>query len=326
VYAGTEKGVYVLQGPNWKMIEGSPQAPVYVMKGQQEGAIAAIGEYLYEIDSERCQNISFLPSSETNDISIRRETFLIATNYGLYRVKNGRVKPVRRLNDLLGENPTLYAVACSEDGMLAAAAEAGLFVKKPGESWSAVHPRDENHGGWAPQPVFGVAFDAQKRLWFASRQGVGCYDEEWKLYTGSDGLPYNDFTCLSAGEDGAVWFGTQIGAIRFDGENWGYRQGRRWLPHDQINDLAVMQNGSAWIATPGGVGLIERRPMTLQEKAAFYEEEIEKYIKRTEYGYLSEVILPTPGDKSEIRYSDSDNDGLWTSMYGAGECFAYGAT
>ncbi|MCJ7638688.1 MAG: hypothetical protein MUO70_02185, partial [Euryarchaeota archaeon] len=23
---------------------------------------------------------------------------------------------------------------------------------------------------------------------------------------------------------------------------------------------------------------------------------------------------------------DSDNDGLWTSMYGAGECFAYAAT
>ncbi len=38
------------------------------------------------------------------------------------------------------------------------------------------------------------------------------------------------------------------------------------------------------------------------------------------------VRLPKAGDKSEWTQHDSDNDGLWTAMYGAGECFAYGAT
>src|SRR5262249_52693842 len=33
-----------------------------------------------------------------------------------------------------------------------------------------------------------------------------------------------------------------------------------------------------------------------------------------------------PGDKSQTLQHDSDNDGLWTAMYGAGEAFAYGAT
>ena len=66
--------------------------------------------------------------------------------------------------------------------------------------------------------------------------------------------------------------------------------------------------------------------MTLAEKAAFYEEELERYIRRTPFGYVSEVGLPRPGDKSKIIYHDSDNDGLWTAMYGAGECFAYAAT
>ena len=32
------------------------------------------------------------------------------------------------------------------------------------------------------------------------------------------------------------------------------------------------------------------------------------------------------GDKASANPQDSDNDGLWTSMYGAGECFAYAAT
>jgi hypothetical protein len=66
--------------------------------------------------------------------------------------------------------------------------------------------------------------------------------------------------------------------------------------------------------------------MTLEEKARYYEDEIERYLKRTPYGYLSEVGLGAPGDRSQIQYADSDNDGLWTGMYGAGECFGYAAT
>jgi hypothetical protein len=66
--------------------------------------------------------------------------------------------------------------------------------------------------------------------------------------------------------------------------------------------------------------------MTLAEKAEFYEGEIERYIKRTPFGYVAEAPLKTPGDKTTASPQDSDNDGLWTSMYGAGEAFAYGAT
>ena len=40
-------------------------------------------------------------------------------------------------------------------------------------------------------------------------------------------------------------------------------------------------------------------------------------IKRTPFGYISEVTLPEAGVKERIQYHDSDNDGLWTSMYGA---------
>ncbi|MCX5758308.1 MAG: hypothetical protein NTU83_07345, partial [Candidatus Hydrogenedentes bacterium] len=63
-----------------------------------------------------------------------------------------------------------------------------------------------------------------------------------------------------------------------------------------------------------------------REKAKFYEDEIDKYHRRTEYEYVLEARLKHPGDKSVWKLHDTDNDGLWTSMYGAGECFAYGAT
>jgi hypothetical protein len=90
--------------------------------------------------------------------------------------------------------------------------------------------------------------------------------------------------------------------------------------------MVANEDGSVWVATDSGVGWIGYQTMTLAEKAAFYEDEMEKYIRRTPYGYVSEVSLPKAGDKSKIVLTDSDNDGLWTSMYGTGECFAYGAT
>jgi hypothetical protein len=206
------------------------------------------------------------------------------------------------------------------------AADSGLYVQQSGETWNRVFPADGNRS-WAPVDVRGVTYDSEGRLWFASPQGVGCLDgDDWTLYTGDDGLPYNDFTCIAAGQDGAVWFGTHIGAIRFDGESWEYRQGKRWLPDDDVRAIAVDEDGGAWIATAGGIAHIAKKPMTLAEKAAHYHYELEHYIMRTPFGYTAEASVATPGDPSEVRNHDSDNDGLWTAMYGAGECFAYGAT
>ena len=180
---------------------------------------------------------------------------------------------------------------------------------------------------WSLVDVRGVALDQQGQLWFASPQGVGCRTAAgWTLYTGQEGLPYDDFVTMACGEPGVMWFGTTFGAIRFDGTTWEYRQGLRWLPNDRVNDLAITPQGQAWIATPKGVAKIERTAMTLAEKAAWYEEEIDRYHRRTPYEYVLEVSVKEPGDKSEYKQQDSDNDGLWTSMYGAGECFAYGAT
>jgi hypothetical protein len=59
----------------------------------------------------------------------------------------------------------------------------------------------------------------------------------------------------------------------------------------------------------------------LAAKAEFYEEELARIIKRTPFGYTAEVGLQRAGDRSSARYnSDSDNDWVWTAMYGAVEC------
>ncbi len=216
-------------------------------------------------------------------------------------------------------------VAEDANHQLVVATNKGLFVQNNAH-FDPLVVEDGRGCRWGSSNVRSVAFDSNGQLWFSTPAGVACRTSQgWRFFTGRQGLPCNDFTKMCAGPNGVVWFGTHLGVIRFDGSDWAYRQGRRWLPNDDVRDIAVDAKGNAWFATAGGVGLIERRMTTLAEKASFYEDEMERCIRRTPFGYVSEVDLARRGDKSQIIYSDSDNDGLWTSMYGAGECFAYAA-
>jgi hypothetical protein len=226
----------------------------------------------------------------------------------------------------LPEGVWLRQLALSPSGVLYAATSRGLLTAD-GKNWQPVRIVDEGGRAWAVGDVPGVAFDSRGQLWFATRAGVGCQTRAgWRFYEGKDGLPWNDFTGLAGGVDGEVWFGTRLGVVRFDGTNWHYRQGPRWLPDDQVVQLGIDEAGTAWCATAGGIGCLGRRRMTLAEKAEFYEQEIERHIKRTPFGYVAEAPLRRRADKASADPQDSDNDGLWTAMYGAGECFAYGAT
>ena len=246
---------------------------------------------------------------------------IVATRSGLFRHSGSGIDAVS-----LPPGAIVQQLAASSSGQLVLASSLGLF-QQAGAGWETIRPFDSGGRLWAATNVLGVAFDSFGQLWFASKAGVGCRTVAgWKFYEGRDGLPWNEFTGMAAGPDGIVWFATHLGAIRWEAGRFHYRQGPRWLPNDDVRQVAVTPDGDAWFVTAGGVGRIERRPMTFAEKAAVYEGEIERHIKRTSFGFVAEAALPTPGDKTSATTHDTDNDGLWTAMYGAGECFAVAAT
>lgn len=245
----------------------------------------------------------------------------ISTKNAIFRGVEGGIVPIEWFRDR-----EIRQVALDPNGRLWVASAGGL-AEGDGTRWEFVRIPDGRGREWGVGDVLGVACAQNGNVWVAMRAGIATgRGGTWRFWEGKDGVPYNDFTCVAIGSNHDVWFGTRLGAIRFDGKDFSYRQGPRWLPHDEVLSIVPDGSGSAWFATQGGLGWIERRPMTLAEKAGIYEAEVERYIQRTEYGYTSEVGLARPGDRSEVIPGDSDNDGLWTAMYGAGECFAYAAT
>lgn len=255
-----------------------------------------------------------------NQVLMVGKRILLASDDGVQVVEDGKLSSLG-----LGGHKVV-GISVAKDGRIAAAARDGAFEYVNG-TWKQLVVEDGLGRQWATGDVRAVVYDAKSRLWIAQLAGLACRTNQgWKFYDGRDGLPYNDFTCAAAGEDGRVWFGTRIGLVGFSDGKFFYREGPRFMPGNDIRSMAVASDGTPWLATDGGVAALKNRIMTLAEKAEHYEQQLDRYIKRTPYGYTSEVSLKAPGDYSEIIYSDSDNDGLWTAMYGASQCFAVAVT
>jgi hypothetical protein len=142
-------------------------------------------------------------------------------------------------------------------------------------------------------------------------------------------LPVGDLRALAVASDGAVWLGFSDGLLRYDPQahpldRRQYFAGRRYLPDDEIVNLSPDAAGGIWVRTKTGVSHLELRPMTLAQKAAVFERRILE--RHNRYGMVAGSHLRSPGETSSNQLVSSDNDGLWTAMYGAGECFRYAVT
>lgn len=137
-------------------------------------------------------------------------------------------------------------------------------------------------------------------------------------------LPWTELTAVTE-IDGNIWFGSTCGAfmLRKDGK-FNYYASERWLPSDNVLDIAKGPENSVLILTDKGLGEICFEEITLNEKAMFFEKQVRNRHIRT--GFNATVSSMENGDITTGSMEDSDNDGLWTSMYLAGETFRYAVT
>ena len=349
IFAATDKGVVIYSNKQWITIDelenidiwllASNGTEVAMLGGKNKDDHISNGK-IFIINNGILDQTIIIPTRykipiNNNDLSFHsnimlgtsKDVILFERRYGnIFKQSSKRpFSPNSRAVELNIPSNKIRQMAATGRFSYVATDSALFKLQSLKEGWEQVLPYNKDRS-WALHDARAVTIDAMGRLWFASPQGVGYYDDKWNLFTGEDGLPFNDFTTITAGNSGDIWFGTTKGAIHYDGNTWEYRQGKRWLPDDHIRSIAVTPNGDAWFATPGGISVIQHRPITLAEKAKWYEDEIDRYSRRTPYEFVLEVSMEKPGVKKNWKQYDSDNDGLWTSMYGAGECFAYAAT
>jgi len=121
--------------------------------------------------------------------------------------------------------------------------------------------------------------------------------------------------------DGIEWTAAARGLYRNSKQ---YFAGKRYLPDDEVLGLLPDASRGMWVQTRTGVSHIELREMTLEQKAAAFEERVAR--RHDRYGMVADSHLVKAGDLTTNVLEANDNDGLWTAMCGAAECFRYAVT
>jgi hypothetical protein len=134
-------------------------------------------------------------------------------------------------------------------------------------------------------------------------------------------LPVKSLTCIARDRTGRLWVGSTQGAFSFVAEEpVNYYAGRRWLADNRMIDIFCDTQGDVYLLNAGGLTRLQFEPMTLADKADFYQRHLRQ--NHIRYGLVSDVYLPG-GDYAHVRLHDSDNDGLWSAMYLAAESYRF---
>ena len=137
-------------------------------------------------------------------------------------------------------------------------------------------------------------------------------------------LPCTDIR-LSRKMDGQTWFGTPEGAFaRHNDGRIDYYASKRWLVDDAVVDIAPGPDDTVLVLTTKGLSILHFKEMTLADKAKHFDRIMRQ--RHIRYGFNSALVMSEAGDLSTGMLIDTDNDGLWTAMYLAGELFRYGVT
>jgi len=144
--------------------------------------------------------------------------------------------------------------------------------------------------------------------------------QKFRTFYSLDEMKIPDAKAAKA-SDGVMWTVATRGLHRGGTE---YFAGKRYLPDDEVLGLLPDSSRGMWVRTRSGISHIELRTMTLAQKAAAFEERIR--LRHDRYGMVADSHLAVAGDLSTNVLEANDNDGLWTAMYGAAECFRYTVT
>lgn len=295
LWAITGSGLFRMTGSGWNKAGEQAFVDVCLHLGK---VYAATSDDLFAWEGDHFVNIRPEKGYLSTDTTVMMEDF------SQVLMDPVRIGPIQRIASYSG---TLYLL---RPGGLALI-EGQTFVPDPVD-W-----------GRLPSPVTRDMVALGSRLYIATDRGLGVLrGMAITALRGTDGLPYEDITCL-APEDGTdVWVGTSRGLVRKTSEEYHFFGARHWLPGDYVHDVAAGPN-VVYAATDGGLAIIRYEPYTLRKKAAWFQREMDEWgFKRL--GFIHKLYWA--GDKDGWLREISDNDGGNTASYLAAMSFRFAVT
>ncbi len=286
---------------------------------------ASIGNSLAEIKKGKAKKIADF-SSPVIDISVGLdESMWLITKEELFLIENDEFKKIVDLPEdtvclAAYDNKSKYEetvyIGCADEGLLS--------MKGKRRHWAEITP---DMSGVLSKSINCLAVDALGHLWVGSDEGLNIYDGRNYWFNGNDlySVPDGAFNDMFFAPDGKKYFATNTGIITLSEGKISYFSYGTWLLHPTVTKIAVSDNGSIAAVTPRGISLITSKYMTLEDKANHFDALAVKYYTRNE-GYQVARKLRKYGDMESGWLPNSDNDGLFTGVYCASQCFRYKVT
>jgi hypothetical protein len=310
-HVGTPRGVFFVEGDRLTSA-GGPSTEVKQLRTLGKTLWAVSHKGLWSLSDSGWTQVA---SGAYVDVQLHLDGLVVASEDHLYRLEddgdlvaldgNGSRWPI---HGVATYSETLYVRHTDRLGFL----NDGRYDYEDVQEWGRL-PRSS---------VTRDMLTLGSRLMVATNAGLSVLrGTSWKTIKGTDGLCYEDTTCVARGFDRDYWVGTTRGAIRVVNDTFHFFGHERWIPHDKVNAIACGDN-VAYIATDGGLGMVTYEPYTLQKKAAFYKRMLDEYgMKRL--GFIN--TLQRRPDGTYIRFLD-DNDGGWACHYLDALCYEYAVT
>ena len=286
---------------------------------------AAIGNTLAEIKKDKAKKIAEF-DSPVKDISVALDgSFWLITETHLYLKKENGFESVVDLPESTVcvaalDNKAKYC----ETVYIGSTVEGFMSMKGKRRHWAELIPE--------MTPVLSrsincVSIDSLGHIWVGSDEGLNIYDGKNFWFNGNDfySVPDGSFNDMFFAKDGKKYFATNTGIITLIEGKISYYSYGAWLMHPTVTKITVSDKGTIAAVTPRGISIITTKLMTLEEKAAHYDAMAVKYYTRNE-GYQVSRALRKYGDLDSGWLPNSDNDGLFTGLYCASQCFRYAVT
>ena len=286
---------------------------------------AAVGNSLAEIKNGKVKKLADFDSPVTDiSVALDKSVWLI-TEKDLYLMENdGFVKVVGLPDATVCLAALDNKVKYGETVYIGTAVEGLMSVKGKRRHWAELLPETT---GVLSKKINCIAIDGLGHLWVGSDEGLNIYDGKNYWFNGNDlySVPDGSFNDMFFAPDGSKYFATNTGIVTLIEGKISYFSYGSWLMHPTVTKLAVSEKGTIAAVTPRGISLITSKVMTLEEKANFIDELSDKYYVRNE-GYHVARTLRKYGDLDSGWLPNSDNDGLFTGLYCASQCFRYKVT